>query len=416
METKLLEERLDYIKIMGDSSHISHGQELTYFKLKKYFFNTWKMELYQRGHTLKFRTHLCDRTIVVTFTKAKGAIKGNRIEVEFPGSFLYGDLDEREYQIRAFISQVWEDLGIPQEPYVAVFDICIDRLGATFGSHGVRLNDNRYKITHRRSSKFKYNAQPFHMNSEDRQEQTGQMVYANKFDAKWYCRTFALKDRYNSYQYKNYADWYWRLYAEYERVLRFEIKFKKELCALFSILFFSHRMPIKKILPKCMTLFASNHKFVHAKSGRPIKRMEELFKEEKLLTLKEYQAMVPSFGDDDLKYKAPKYDENRLINQISRHMLATGGISDTEIFKTVFKTRRALRKEIRSYICELEGRLIRELKLAPAKSHGEITERYQTELAELNRLLEVIPENVERMKQELLEIINGLDESDLYRS
>lgn len=324
--TIVLKERLDFINVLGDSSHINHSSELGFQKLKDYFCNTHGFSYERANRDVNFHSPKGVRKIIVNFTRNRQ--NGSPIiKVKFPGSFLYGCQRSREAEIRNFITTVWEDLSIDSLPYTNEFDIAVDTLGATFKKHGIDLNSPKWKLINKRSRKFKYQVHPHHNNAEDHCEKTGQTVLGTRFKFRTYDRIMALEQRYKKDDYIHYRAYYYELYESFNRVMREEVKLKKELCDLFNILFWGGKKSLEKTLPHCLALFIRNHKFISTKTGEPNKRIENNFYIDEQMLLKEAQKDLGFEGTSlkTLKHNAPKYNKEILFKKLALAHLAERG-------------------------------------------------------------------------------------------
>ena len=125
--------------------------------------------------------------------------------------------------------------------------------------------------------------------AEDHCEKTGQTVLGTRFKFRTYDRIMALEQRYKKDDYIHYRAYYYELYESFNRVMREEVKLKKELCDLFNILFWGGKKSLEKTLPHCFALFIRNHKFISTKTGEPNKRIENNFYIDEQMLLKEAQ-------------------------------------------------------------------------------------------------------------------------------
>lgn len=322
----VLQERLDFINVLGDSSHINHSSEIGFQKLKDYFNVTHGFDYDRRKRDVLFFSPKGSRTIIVEFTRNRQN-SSPIIKVKFTGSFLYGCQREREGEIRNFIERVWNDLGIESLPYSNEFDIAIDTLGASFEEIGIDLNSNKWKLINKKNARFKYSSQPFHNNPNDLSEKTGQVVEATRFKFRWYDRILAMEQKYKKEEYQEYCAYYYELYDSFNRVLREEVKLKKELCSLFNVLFWGSKKSFDITLPACLSLFIKSHQFINTKTGKPNKRMEENFYLKENTSLRKTQMNLGEEGSPlyTLKYNPPKYNKKILAQKLALAHLAEKG-------------------------------------------------------------------------------------------
>jgi len=382
MKTKLLKERLDYLNVIGDSSHINHKDEHTIVNLTQYFKNNFGFKILRNHKNLQFMSLEEARTIVVTFTRNKNS-KGSIIKVEFPGGFLYGNTVVREQEIKTVIDKMWNDLSIETCPYSTAFDIAVDRMGATFGSHGICLTDTKYKLIHRKSKKFKYKVSTHHNNPDDLSEQTGQIISSNKFLMRSYDRIFALRQRYNTIAKTHYSAYFWKTYRGYERVLREEVKFKKELCGMFNILFWGHDMPLSKILPKCLSLFIKNHRFVYADTGEAVEEMDGLFYREDVKPLKRYIEDKGVEAPEKLIYKEEKIHLQKVMDKLATYYFEKGELEHLGSEAFARQLGGHIQSNAEKLIQNLKDRLQTELALSPKSKHSKIRIKYIDKITSL---------------------------------
>ena len=413
--TVLTDLKLDFLNAIGNSSDIHHKSDIDFYKLKIYFKKELGMIVSKRGKDLEFKTHeLFQKTVVVEFSKKKGKMKGNQIEVKFPGSFFIGDQRERVNEAKRITFKIFEDLNIKEHPHTSMFDICIDRLGASFDSHGVRLNSKDYEIQHRKSKKFTYDPHPYYNDPKDHSRQTGQWIWANKFLWRTYERFLALRQKYNLPQYEEYRNYYNELYEGYEHVLREEIKFKKELCNLFNILFWGHNMYIDQILPKCLSLFSKNHKIIDTRTGKPVQRIEDIFNREEVKSLKHYAGMIGVDSPKRFIYGQKKYNDKTIHSQMSKHYLQQEDVCEEDILKISLKIRKNLIRDINDLIEDIKDRMKTELIMTPPKQRQKIKEQYQQEINRLENSKKKFGDDLKTIKERFKKLIDDMSEQDFF--
>lgn len=319
----LLKERIDFINVLGDTSHINHSSEIGFHKLKDYFCGNHGFNHDRGKRDLTFYSPKGSRTIIVEFTRNRQNASPI-IKIKFTGSFLYGCQREREIEIRNFVETVWQDLSIESLPYTNEFDIAIDTLGATFESHGIDLTSDQWKLINKRRKNLKIHIQGFHNNPKDLTEKTGQTVLGSRFKFRWYDRIMALEQKYKGEEYLEYRSFYYALYLSFSRVMREEIKLKKELCDLFNLLFWGSKKSFDQALPPCLALFVKNHKFINTTTGITNQRLEENFYANGEVPLGQVQKELGIEGSplSKLRYSAPKYNKKLLIKNLAKAHLS----------------------------------------------------------------------------------------------
>lgn len=396
----LLKERIDFINVLGDTSHINHSTDYGFQKLKDYFCLKHGFNHDRGRRDVIFYSPKGARTIVVEFTRNRQ--NGSPIiKVKFPGSFLYGCQKKREGEIRNFISTVWSDLGIESLPYTNEFDVAVDTLGATFEEIGIDLNSPKWILKNKRSRKFKYKVHPHHNNLYDHCEKTGQTVIGTRFKFRWYDRQMALDQKYNGEDYKAYRDYYKELYESFNRVLREEVKLKKELCDLFNLLFWGSKKSFSQTLPHCLALFIKNHQFIKTSTGKSSKRLEHNFYITRQIPLKEAQAELSGENDEavlrTLKYNSPKYNKKILFKKLALAQICEKGNFLKDIDDLVLYARDNFEFFIDEHILNLSKSYQTNMLLAQGdeEKRTNLMARFHSEKI---RLLRVKNEMIEQVK------------------
>jgi len=406
---------IDLTIVTGSSTKINLKNELHRQSIRNYFIKELGFKRNLKTSKFAFESPSGFRTVHVRFEKQKGGKKGTLVMLDFPGSYMYGDPQLRMNEIRNFSETVFEKLEIDGGYHFSQMDLTIDRLGATFETHGYCLNSKDYKIIHTRSKRFSPKVQAFHNNPDDLSEQTGQRIKNSRMWWRTYAKLLQIAQELQSEEYQYYREYYEEKFKGHNRVLREEIKMKGDFLDSINAMFWGLGFPINRIIKESLTRFGELYKIIDIKTGKPVKDLEDLFNFGYYTTKKEiFKEIGMAPPTKSMKYSDIKKDPDGLYKDLANHFLALEKFNIKDFIGAAFKLRKEMPRAIDRHIMNLNDRLKTELVMTPKKLHKDIKERYTKEIEEALEHKKRFPENIDIIKKELKDAIDSLTERDAF--
>ena len=338
---KVLEPRMDWLSVIGDINHLDRERSLPV--LKEYFkaLGFHQMDKRQRP---TFRTNVYG--IEVSFgRKAKTGII--YIKIEFQGQFFADSMEQCEIKINSYVELIWKTFGVTTPPKVTRIDLTTDIKDISHKELFPDFADNRYYFVTNSKNKPKIKHSKHYDNEEDPSEETGVAVNNSRFELAIYERMLKL-EKYERIPHKAwYVDYYKKLYGDAKRVLRIEVRAKKELCEYFNIAFFVDKMNLQEVVKKSLAHFNHHHRIYDSEKECFLEHIDKLFYREEYQSIKALK--LQNNKEDDLEklhFSNPHSDINPALTQVARTQIANGDTSIHSLIEIMMNLQFKINKEV----------------------------------------------------------------------
>jgi hypothetical protein len=410
---------LDYLTVTGSTTKINLDSDLHKGNLRAYFVIKHGFKKSISGGkraTLVFESPKHMRKIFISFRKKGGGKKGTMIMMDFPGSYLYGgESQERINEVKNFAERVFKDLKMESGPHFSQVDIQIDRLGASFQSHGTPLHTGEYKLQHVTRGDIWHKVQPHFNDPKDKTKQTGQEVKCNKNSRVTYSRQFALTQKYSTPDYKYYKKYYDELYQGHKSILREELKFKKGSLEHFNTSFWGLNRPVRIIMKEMLSRYNEQYKYIDTETGKAVEDLEKLFGFGKFKSRKELfneLGMEPPKGE--LRLSDTTRDPRYFFKQLAAYCLENKNVSSKDFLLFAFQLRKDIPRIIDQEVENLINRKKAKKSIRPKEEWEDIDKYYDQLIEQALEQKKRFPENLTIIKQELREALDGLTDLEAF--
>ena len=338
---EIFKPRLDWLSVIGDIPHIDRDKDLN--AIIKFFSSIGFHKMEKRDRPT-FRSNIYG--IEVSFGRKRNT--GNSfLKIEFQGQFFADSMENSEHKINMFVDLLWKTYGIITPPKVTRIDLSTDIKEVSHLDLFPDFSDGKYAIITNSKSQPKFNHSKHYNNEDDPTEETGISVNNSRFEFALYERIIKL-DKYARTPHKMwYVNYYRSLYEDAKRVLRIEIRLKKELCKYFNIAFFSNKMPLQECVIKSLAHFNHHHRIYDTERECFLEHIDKLFYREEYQSIKSLKLANNIEDDlDQLHFSNPYQDINPALTHVARVLIANGETSNRAITEVVKNIKFKINKEV----------------------------------------------------------------------
>lgn len=395
---KIFDPRMDWLSVIGDIPHINRetNEELTAITeiMKKIGFEP----MAKRDRPV-FRSNIYG--IEISFGK-KRKTGSPFVKIEFQGQFFADTMENCDHKIKTFVQFIWQAFGVQTAPKISRIDIATDILNVGHKDLFPDFADKRYSIVTNTKQPM-YNHSKHYLKEDDPHEETGISVNNSRFEFALYERLLKL-DHYELTPHKRwYVDYYRKLYGDAGKVLRIEVRLKKELCEYFNIAYFVDDQPMIDLLKKSLAHFNHHHRIKDNLKDEFLKSFDKLFFREEYESIKTLKLSHNIETDlARLHFSNPYTSVSGALTFIARHLIANRTTTNQDIVE-LFKI---VKKKIVTEADSVENDLINQRKTHNIfKFDQEKSEIYSQLFSDfttqLRRIKETHPENINSLLEQI---------------
>ena len=338
---EVFDPRLDWMSVLGNISHIDRESELpTLIK----FFNSIGFHKMENRKRPTFRCNI--HGIEVSFGRKRKSGQ-NYVKIEFQGQFFAQSMEQAEPIIKSFVKLIWETFGVMTPPKVTRLDYATDIKNISHKELFPDFADERYYFVTNSKNKPKLTHAKHYDNEDDPTDETGVSVDNSRFEFAIYERLLKL-NKYAKISHKDwYVDYYKKLYGDADRVLRIEVRVKKELCEYFNIAFFVDDMPLQEVVKKSMAHFNHHHRIYDSEKECFLEHIDKLFYREEYQSIKALK--LANNVEDDLEklhFTNIATDINPALTQIARTQVANEATGIHSLIEIMMNLQNKINKEV----------------------------------------------------------------------
>lgn len=338
---EIFEPRLDWLSVLGDTPHIDREDDLE--ALVKFFDSIGFHKMKKRDRPT-FRSNIYG--IEVSFGR-KRKTGNNFIKIEFQGQFFADSMERSELKIKNFIDLIWKNFGVLTAPKVTRIDLSTDIKNISHKDLFPDFANERYCFVTNSKNKPKIKHSKHYDNDDKPSEETGISVSNSRFEFAIYERLLKL-DKYAKVEHKAwYVDYYRKLYDEAHRVLRIEVRVKKELCEFFNIAFFVDKMPLALVVKKSLAHFNHHHRIYDSEKECFLEHIDKLFYREEYQSIKSLK--LQNNIEDNLErlhFSNPSSNLSPALTHIARVLIANGETGINSLANLMMDVQFKINKEV----------------------------------------------------------------------
>lgn len=406
----IYEPRLDWISVVGDIPHIDREAEEQMILLFMSSIGFHKMEKRDR---LTYRSNIFG--IEIAFGRKRNT--GVRfLKIEFQGQFFADSLENCDVKIKSFVALIWQTFGVQSPPKITRIDIATDILNISHKDLFPDFSDKKYQIITNSKQSPKFSHSKHYSDQNNPSEETGISVFNSRFEFALYERLLKL-DQYSKIPHKRgYVDYYRGLYQGASKVLRIEIRLKKELCEYFNIAYFLELKPLPEIIKKTLAFFNHHHRIKDIEENEFLSSIDKLFFRDEYESIKTLKISNNIGLDlDKLHFSNPYADINPALTFIARTQIACGRTSNADLTEILLSLKKKIHKEVENVEDKfIQQKRTQELFYFDKEQQEAFAEKFHEFSIKLKSIKEENPENIHSMIDylKIAPFINKINEFD----